>query len=230
MNMKIEGYNETLIIYILAASSRTHAIPAEAYHQGYARNGAIVNGKTFYGYRLPLGQDWGGPLFFTHYSFLGLDPRNLADPYANYWEQNVNQTLINRAHCIQNPHGFVGYSDRSWGLTASDNPWGYNAHSPTNDLGVIAPTAALSSMPYTPAESMAALKYFYYVLGNRLFGPYGFYDAFDVTEGWWANTYIAIDEGPIVCMIENYRTHLLWNLFMTNPEINQGLTKLGFTF
>ena len=159
-----------------------------------------------------------------------MDPRNLSDQYANYWEQNISQALINWAYCVDNPKNWVGYRTDSWGLTASDNPWGYNAQSPTNDLGVISPTAAVSSLPYTPEQSMAAIRHFYFILGDRLWGPYGFYDAFDVTEGWWANSNIAIDEGPIICMIENYRTGLLWDLFMSSPEVQQGLTKLGFTF
>jgi hypothetical protein len=230
MNMKIQGYNETLIVYILAASSSTHPISAATYHEGYAQNGAIVNGSSYYGYILPLGEPYGGPLFFTHYSFLGLDPRNLSDQYANYWEQNVNQSLINYTHCVINAQGYLGYSTVSWGLTASDNPWGYNAQSPTNDLGVISPTAAVSAIAYTPAQSLDAIRFFYYIIGNRLWGPYGFYDAFDVTEGWWASSYLAIDEGPIVDMIENYRTALPWTLFMSNPEIQQGLTKLGFSY
>jgi hypothetical protein len=228
MNMQIRGYNETLITYIVAAVSTTHPVSADVYHQGYARNGGIKNGNSYYGYKLPLGEAYGGPLFFTHYSFLGLDPRNLKDNYADYWEQNVNQSLINHAYCKDNPKGFVGYSDQSWGLTASDNPWGYNAHSPTNDLGVITPTAAISALPYTPEQSMDAIKHFYYILGDRLWGEYGFYDAFDVTAGWWANSYLAIDQGPIICMIENYRSQLLWNLFMSHPEVGTGLTKLGF--
>lgn len=230
INMKIEGYNETLITYIVAASSTTHSISPAVYHQGYARSGGIVNGNTYYGYVLPLGYAYGGPLFFTHYTFLGVDPRNLSDQYANYWEQNVNQSLINWAYCVDNPKKWIGYSTDSWGLTASDNPWGYNAQSPTNDLGVISPTAAVSSLPYTPEQSMAAIRHFYFILGDRLWGPYGFYDAFDVTEGWWANSNIAIDEGPIICMIENYRTALLWDLFMSSAEVQQGLSKLGFTY
>jgi hypothetical protein len=230
INMKIEGYNEALITYMVAASSTTHTILPAVYHEGYARNGAIVNGSSYYGYVLPLGYAYGGPLFFTHYTFLGVDPRNLSDQYANYWEQNVNQSLINWAYCADNPKKWLGYSTDSWGLTASDNPWGYDAQSPTHDLGVITPTAAVSALPYTPEQSMAAIRHFYYILGDRLWGPYGFYDAFDVTEGWWANSNIAIDEGPIICMIENYRTGLLWNLFMSSPEVKQGLTKLGFSY
>jgi hypothetical protein len=230
MNMQINGYNEALIIYVMAASSSTHTIPASAYHNGYARNGGIKNGKTFYGYTLPLGWDYGGPLFFTHYSHLGLDPRNLQDQYANYWEQGVNMTLINRQYCIDNPKNYIGYREDSWGLTASDNPTGYSAHSPTNDLGTITPTAAVSALPYTPEESMAAIRHFYYLLGDKLWGEYGFYDAFDVTDGWWASSYIAIDQGPIICMVENHRTGLLWDLFMSAPEVQQGLDKLGFSY
>lgn len=230
MNYQVRGYNETLITYILAASSPTDAIPATAYHNGYASNGAIRNGRSYYGIELPLGRDYGGPLFFTHYSFLGLDPRNLEDLYANYWEQNVNQSLINWNYCIANPQKFIGYSADSWGLTASDNQSGYSAHSPTNDLGVISPTAAVSALPYVPEQSMKAIRHFYYLLGDKLWGGYGFHDAFNVTQGWWADSYISIDQGPIIIMIENYRTGLLWNLFMQSPEILSGLDKLGFTY
>ena len=229
MNMQIRGYNETLITYLLAATSTTHPVTAAVYTSGYANNGAIKNGNSYFGYKLPLGQAYGGPLFFTHYSFLGLDPRTLQDQFANYWEQNVNQSLINLSWCAGNSKGWVGYSDVCWGLTASDNPWGYNAQSPTNDLGVITPTAAVSAIAYTPEQSMKAIRFFYYTIGDRLWGDYGFYDAFDPTENWWASSYIAIDQGPIVCMIENHRTGLLWNLFMSSPKVEAGLVKLGFT-
>jgi hypothetical protein len=189
----------------------------------------MINGKSFYDYTLPVGSDYGGPLFFAHYSFLGLDPRNLQDAYADYWQQNEHHTRINRAYCIDNPQQYAGYSENNWGLTASDNHLGYAAHSPAHDLGVITPTAALSSFPYTPEASMDALHFFYYTLGDRLWGEYGFYDAFNVTEGWYAGSYLAIDQGPIIIMIENYRTALLWELFMSVPEVWQGLEKLGFT-
>lgn len=230
MNFKIQGYNETLITYIMAAASPTHTIPAVVYQQGFARSGAIINGKSFYGYVLPVGYDYGGPLFFAHYSFLGLDPRNLSDAYANYWTQNVNHSLINWAYCTDNPKNFQGYSDHCWGLTASDIPGGYSANEPNNDIGVISPTAAISSLPYTPEQSMNALRFFYFILGNKLWGTYGFYDAFDVHNAWWADSFLAIDQGPEICMIENYRTGLLWNLFMSCPEVQSGLTKLGFTY
>ncbi|MCW0483746.1 glucoamylase family protein [Gaoshiqia sediminis] len=229
MNMKIQGYNEALITYIMAASSTTHSVSADVYHQGWARNGSIENGKEFYGIRLPVGYDYGGPLFFAHYSFLGIDPRDLSDQYADYWEQNRNHSLINRGYCIENNQQYVGYSAECWGLTASDNHQGYSAHSPTNDLGVITPTAALSSMPFTPEESLDALRFFYYQLGDRLWGEYGFYDAFNLTESWTASSFLAIDQGPIVVMIENYRSQLIWNLLMSHPDVQNGLKRLGFS-
>lgn len=230
MNLPINGWNESLVTYVLAAASPQHSIPKSVYDNGWARKGEMRNGNTFEGTTLPLGPGYGGPLFFSHYSFLGLDPRNLSDAYADYWTQNVNHTLINYKYCVTNPNGFVGYGENCWGLTASDGNAGYSAHSPTNDRGVISPTAALSSFPYTPEQSMKALKFFYYTMGDRLWGPYGFYDAFNVTEGWVANSNIAINQGPILLMIENYRTGLLWNLFMSAPEIQAGLTKLGFSY
>jgi hypothetical protein len=230
MNHEIRGHNETLITYVLAASSPTHPIPASTYHNGYSRGGAIENGSSFFDITLPLGEDYGGPLFFTHYSFLGLDPRQLSDAYADYWEQNTNHTLINRAYVISNPKKFAGYNAKNWGLTASDNFDGYSAHSPTNDIGVISPTAALSSFPYTPEYSMEALKFFYYNVGDRLWGDYGFKDAFSIHDGWYASSYLAIDQGPIIIMIENYRSGLLWDLFMSNPEVQGGLTDLGFSY
>ncbi|MCH6234270.1 glucoamylase family protein [Cognataquiflexum rubidum] len=230
MNLPIRGYNESLIVYVLGAASPTHPIDLAVYEKGWANNGAMRNGKMFYQIPLPLGYDFGGPLFFAHYSFLGLDPRNLSDQYANYWIQNVNHSRINQAHTISNPLGFAGYSESSWGLTASDNHLGYNAHSPTNDLGVISPTAALSSFPYTPVESMKALQFFYFKMGEKLWGQYGFYDAFNITEQWYADSYLAIDQGPIIIMIENHRSGLLWDLFMKDQEVRAGLDKLGFTY
>ncbi len=229
MNMKISGWNESLIVYVLAAASPTHGIPKVVYDEGWARNGNMRNGKKFYGITLPLGSDYGGPMFFAHYSFLGLDPRNLADQYANYWTQNVSHARINNAYCIANPKKYAGYSADYWGLTASDIPGGYTASSPNNDVGTIAPTAALANMPYTTAESMRALHFFYYKLGNKLWGDYGFKDASNLTQSWFASSYLAIDQGPIVVMIENHRTGLLWNTFMQSQEVKDGLTKLGFT-
>lgn len=228
MNLKISGWNESLITYVLAASSPTHPINKDVYDQGWARNGQMVNNSTYYGHKLALGPEMGGPLFFAHYSFLGLNPIKLQDQYANYWEQNRNHTLINYQYCVDNPKDFAGYSENNWGLTASDGNEGYSAHSPINDRGVISPTAALSSIPYTPEESTRALHFFYYKLGDKLWSDYGFKDAFNLSEGWFNDQYIAINQGPIIIMIENYRTGLMWDLFMDIPEIEQGLIKLGF--
>jgi len=230
LNMPITGWNESLIVYVLAASSPTHPITKSVYDAGWARNGAIKNGKSFYDITLPLGEDLGGPLFFAHYSFLGLDPRNLSDTYANYWQQNRSHAQINYTYCVANPHRNYGYGINCWGLTASDIPTGYTASSPSNDVGVIAPTAALSSFPYTPVESMRALHFFYYTLGDKIWGTYGFKDAFNLDKRWFASSYLAIDQGPIVVMIENYRTGLLWNLFMQNTDVQSGLTKLEFSW
>lgn len=228
MNLPISGWNESLIVYVLAAASPTYPISKEVYDNGWTRNGAMKNGKTYHGYELPLGTEKGGPLFLSQYSFLGINPNGLKDQYTDYFIQNKNHTLINRAYCIENPKKYAGYSENCWGLTASDNDKGYSAHSPTNDLGTIAPTAALSAMPYTPKESLEALHFFYYKLGDKLWGKYGFYDAFNLSANWVDSQNIAIDQGPIIVMIENYRTGLLWKHFMSLPEIKNGLKTLGF--
>lgn len=228
MNFPLRGYNETLITYVLAASAERYPVSPAVYHRGWAQSNFFKNGKSFYGFKLPFGFDYGGPLFFTHYSFLGLDPRGLKDQYGDYWEQNLNHTLINRAYCLENPKKYKGYGENSWGLTASDSYVGYAAHSPTEDLGVISPTAALSAFPYTPTHSMKALKHFYFDLGDKLWTEYGFIDAFSEQKNWYAKSHLAIDQGPIIVMIENHRTGLLWKLFMGVPEIQKGLKKLGF--
>jgi hypothetical protein len=228
MNFPVKGFNECLIMYVLAASGQKYSVSPAVYHRGWAESNFFKNGKEFYGIKLPLGFDYGGPLFFSHYSFLGLDPRGLKDQYADYWEQNKNHTLINRAYCVDNPKDFKGYGENCWGLTASDTYNGYNAHSPTNDFGTITPTAALSAFPYTPDYSMQALKHFYNSLGDKLWSEYGFVDAFNETKNWYADSHLAIDQGPIIVMIENYRSGLLWKLFMSCPEIQKGLKRLGF--
>jgi len=257
MNHKIKGYNECMIAYILGASSPTHPINPETYHEGWALNGDIKVNNTTYGHTLTLKHhtdpEKGGPLFWSHYSFLGLNPKNLSDKYGNYWENNVAHTMINRAHCIENPHGYKGYGENCWGLTSSYSVRGaaqyfrgqtdvkpvpdslsiengYAGHKPIFDLGVIAPTAAISSIPYAPEEVIPVIRHFYEDLGDRLWGPYGFYDAFSEDYNWWPKKYLAIDQGPIVVMIENYRSGLLWNLFMKEEDVKNGLEKLGFTY
>mgnify|MGYP001183546138 FL=1 len=236
MNFAVQGYNECLIMYVLAASSPTYGISAEVYHEGWAENGKIKGTSSYGGRTLNMryqgNPPHGGPLFWAHYSYLGLDPGGLKDKYADYWEENKNLALINYQWCVDNPKNFKGYGKNNWGLTASYSTRFYAAHAPNNenDLGVISPTAALSSFPYTPEQSMAAMKYWSsnQQMKEKLWGPYGFYDAFSEQDNWFPQKYLAIDQGPVVAMMENYRTGLLWNLFMSCPEIKEGLKKLGF--
>ena len=229
MNFPLRGYNEAMIVYILAIASPTHPVLASYWNTGWTSNANYKNGNSWYGHKLLVGPAYGGPLFFAHYSFLGFDPRGIKNKDVNYFINNRNHTLINRGWCIANPLNHKGYSAECWGLTASDNPFGYLAHEPgSRDNGTITPTAALSSMPYTPSESMDALRYFYFTEGEKLFGKYGFYDAFNAKVNWYADSYLAIDQGPIVCMIQNLRTELLWKQFMKNPEIKPALDAIGF--
>jgi hypothetical protein len=229
MNFSVRGFNEAMMVYLLAAASPTHKVPPSLYNTGWAGTG-YADGNSYYGYRLDVGPYRGGPLFFAHYSFIGFDPRYWRDRYTNYFVRNRHHSLINRAYCIENPKRYTGYSADCWGLTASDDPWGYSAHEPVSDRdnGTITPSAALSSMPYTPQESMAALRHFYRQYGSQLWGQYGFYDAFNPSRNWFARSYLAIDQGPIICMIENNRTGLLWRYFMKNPEIEVALRAIGF--
>ncbi|MCK7590685.1 beta-glucosidase [Subsaxibacter sp. CAU 1640] len=237
INLELKGYNETMIAFILGAASPDYSIPSEAYHEGWASNGGIVSGANPYGIPIVLRHSgnptYGGPLFFSHYSFLGLDPTTLSDQYGNYMNAARNHSRINYQYCVQNPQNHTDYGQNCWGLTASytrnaDGSLGYTAHSPSNDTGVISPTAAVSSIPYTPQESLAAMHFFYQ---KNLMGPAGFYDAFSPRYSYWvANAYLAIDQGPQIIMIENHRTRLLWNLFMQNEDVQNGLDALGFTY
>ena len=233
MNFAVHGFNECLVMYILAAASPTYPIDREVYTEGWAENGAIVDENEVEGYRLRLRYQGveAGPLFWAHYSFLGLDPRGLRDDYCeDYFGEMRNYSLINRAYCIRNPRHYKGYGKDCWGLTASYSTAGYAAHAPVEreDRGVIAPTAALSSIVYTPEESMDVMRYLYGPLHEKVWGPYGFYDAFSQTDDWYPQKYLAIDQGPIAVMIENHRSELLWRLFMSHPDVQNGLRKLGF--
>jgi hypothetical protein len=231
MNFPIYGWDEALITYIIAASSPTYPISREVYENCWKNKATWKNGKSYYGIKLPLDNyyDKGGPLFFEQYTFIGINPNGLTDNEGiDYFEQGRNHALIQRAYCMENPKGYKGYGENCWGLTAGDSYEGYRAHCPSMDYGVIQPTAALSSFPFTPEYSMQALKHFYFDLGNKLWGEYGFIDGFSESKNWYAKSYIAPDEGPIVGMIENYRSGLLWNLFMNIPDIQNGLKKLGF--
>jgi hypothetical protein len=233
-NFAVHGYNECMILYVMAASSPTSDIPASVYHEGWAQNGAINAISHYRSDTLHLHMQGdpphGGPLFWAHYSYVGLDPTGLKDRYGDYWKEICTQAIINYKWCVDNPKHFKGYSSNNWGLTASYSVKGYAAHAPDslNDLGVISPTAAVSSLPYTPTQSLAAIRFWYGHLKDKLWGRYGFYDAFSEEAGWFPKYYLAIDQGPATVMIENYRSGLLWKLFMSCPEVHAGLKKLGF--
>ncbi len=233
MNFPVGGYNEALVMYVLAAASPTHPIDAEVYHQGWARNGEIAKDTVYYGLETELrhyehGGSPVGPLFWAHYSYLGLNPKGLSDQYGDYWKLNQNHALIHYKHAVENPNNYKGYGENLWGHTSSYSIKGYSVHKPDQDLGVISPTAALSSMPYTPEESMRFLRTLYQEQ-DSLIGKYGPYDAFSFEHNWSVPRYLAIDQGPIPVMIENYRSGMLWELFMGNKEVQKGLKKLGFS-
>lgn len=234
MNFPVGGYNEALIMYILAAGSPTYPINREVYDKGWAKNGDISNGTIYYGLETEVNHyehdnSPVGPLFWAHYSYLGLNPNGLTDTYADYWKLNVNHALIHYKHSVANPNKFKGYDENYWGLTSSYSPKGYASHRPDKDIGVISPTAALSSMPYTPKESMQFLTALY-TKHDSLIGKYGPFDAFSMEKNWYLPRYLAIDQGPIPVMIENYRSGLLWKLFMANEDVQKGLDKLEFQY
>ncbi|RZJ65213.1 MAG: beta-glucosidase [Flavobacterium sp.] len=245
MDFPLEGYNETMITYVLGASSPKYPINPSVYHDCWARKGDIVTDKKQYGIPLILkhnyAEDWGGSLFWAHYSYVGLDPAELSDKYANYWDVNYNQTKINYEYCVKNPKKFKCYGPDYWGLTASysinaegtigydsKKRVGYNAHQPNNDHGIVSPTAAVSSIVYMPKESLAAMRNFYENYNEESWGVAGFYDAISCQYKASAKQYLAIDQGPMVVMIENHRSGLLWKLFMNAPEVQSGLLSLGF--
>jgi len=228
-NLRITGWNEGMIAYLLAIASPTHPIPSDCYALGWASSKHYANGKEYYGLRQSVGSSMGQPLFFTQYSFIGFDPRGKSDAFCDYFANNRNTTLIHRAYAIDNPGKHAGYGENVWGLTPSIGPDRYQPSAPgKKDFGTIAPTACLSAMPYAPKESMAALRHLYKYYGPKLWGEYGFRDAFNPDLDWYAQSYLAIDQGPIIAMIENHRTGLCWKLFMDNPEIAPMLAKVGF--
>ncbi|WP_424928277.1 glucoamylase family protein [Amaricoccus tamworthensis] len=226
--LALGGWNECLPVFVLGAGSPTHPLPTRSYHEVWAKTPVFLNGRSYGGITLPLGPDRGGPLFLSQYPFLAIDPRGLVDDYADYGAQARAHSLVSRWHCLENPHGHAGYGPRCWGLTASDDPDGYAAHAPDRDNGTITPTAALSSFPYCPEHSMPVLRHLHDDLGDRLWGEYGFYDAFCPSRDWVASTNLAIDQGPIVVGLENHRSGLIWKLGMSRPEIINGLKRLGF--
>ncbi|MBS2097562.1 glucoamylase family protein [Carboxylicivirga linearis] len=245
INHKLIGWNETMITYLLAIASPTHSVPADMYYNGWASQEELAvtyrkawgntddgsfytNGNYYHGVKLPVGVGNGGPLFFIHYSFMGFNPHLFTDKYTNYFDNNQRIALINWRYCSVNPKNYRGMNDSFWGLTASDGPWGYNAIEPKieKDNGTLAPTGALASFPYTPEQSMEALKNMYRNHGKYLWGEYGFKDAVNLEENWCAGIYMGLNQAPVTVMIENYRTGLIWNLFMKNKEIQEAISKI----
>ena len=245
INHRLIGWNETMVVYLLAMASPTHPVPASMYYTGWASQERIAkkyrsnwgqsndgdmytNGNSYYGITLDVGVNNGGPLFFTHYSYMGYDPHFITDRYTNYFVNNQNIARINYAYCLDNPCGYKGYGEDGWGLTASDGPFDYSADEPViwQDHGKLTPTGAISSFPYTPEESMKALKNYYFNYGHFLWGEYGFRDAFNLTDNWCSEIYMGLNQAPVTVMIENYRTGLIWKLFMKDPGIQNGLRKL----
>ncbi|SDF70372.1 glucoamylase family protein [Epilithonimonas hungarica] len=237
MNMKLQGFDETLITYILAAASPNYSIEKSVYQNGWARNGGIKTSGSQFGIPLVVNHNGAngtvGPMFWSHYSFLGLDPRGLSDEYVNYGDVTKNHAKIMYEYCVRNPKSWQGYNSKSWGLTASysrnpDGTTGYSAHQPNNDLGIISPTAAISNMPYTPTESMDFLRFLYNENYSKYIGIAGPYDAYSIQYNWVTPRYLAIDQGTIAPMVENSQTQFLWKLFMNATDVRQGLIKLGF--
>ena len=245
INHNLIGWNETMVTYLLAIASPTHSVHASMYYSGWANQDSVGqkyrsswgqtndgsmyrNNNTYFGIKLDVGVSNGGPLFFTHYSYMGYDPHAITDRYTNYFTNNQNIAKINHAYCVANPKKYAGYGDSAWGLTASDGPFNYSADEPVEwqDHGKIAPTGAISSFPYTPVESMKALKHYYHRYGKFLWGEYGFRDAFDLTNNWCSEIFMGLNQAPMTVMIENHRTGLIWNLFMGAPDIQNGLKKL----
>jgi hypothetical protein len=246
INHRLTGWNETMVTYLLAIASPTHNVPASMYYSGWAnqdstgqqyrmnwggtKDGAMyTNGNTYFGIKLDVGVSDGGPLFFTHYSYVGYDPHLITDKYTNYFTNNKNIALINYRYCLKNPNNYKGYGDSCWGLTASVGPYHYSPNEPVpgRDDGKITPTGAVSSFPYTPLQSMKAVKNYYYNYGRFLWGAYGFRDAFNLTENWCSDIYMGLNQATMVAMIENYRTGLLWKLFMRDADVKNGLDKLS---
>jgi hypothetical protein len=222
------GYNEASIMYILAIGSPTYPVDAS----GWQKWTSGYKWETHYGYTYVIFP----PLFGHQYSHCWIDYRNINDQYMRdqgitYFENSRRATLAQQAYAVANPSGYTGYSDSLWGLTASDTPTGYNARGappPENDDGTITPTAPISSLPFAPEAVIPVMRNMWNNYRTQLWTPYGFRDAFNLGKNWWDADIIGIDQGPIIIMIENYRTQAVWKRFMKNPDVQRGLQVAGF--
>ena len=237
------GFNEALIVYILAAGSgHTYA---EKGYQSWLNTYKV--GEPY----PELKHVMYPPLFVHQYSHMFVDFRNMYDSFMknlgiDYFENSRRATLTQRLYSMENPKNWVGYDSLTWGITACDGPGeeynfngnvflGYAGRGTSGpdftffDDGTIAPTAAGGSIVFTPEYSIPALKNMYERFGQKgLWGKYGFKDAFNLTANWFGPEYIGIDQGPFVIMIENLRTGLVWEYLMRDPVIKKGLDRLGF--
>ncbi len=224
------GYNEGMVLNLLGLGAVNSQLPASVWNSwvsGYTQE--TYAGYTFVGFP---------PLFGHQYSHCWVDFRNIADAYMRgmgitYAENTRRATLAQRQYCVANPGHFASYGQNLWGLTACDGPPpnGYAARGAPpaqNDDGTIAPTAAAGSLPFASEVSLPALRYMYSQYRTSIWSPYGFRDAFNLQASWWGPDEIGIDEGPIVLMVENYRTQSVWNRFMKSPVIQLGLERAGF--
>ena len=220
MHLPVTGFNECQIAYVLALASPTHPIEPKTYWQGWEPPNYGVS-RTEFGIQLELGNRpaLGPSLFMAHYSYLGLDPHQIFFRGKSYFDHFRDFCQVQVLYAESKSNTFKGYGPL-WGITASAGPDGYRAFAPgSRDSGTLAPTAALSSIPYLPKESLACLLEMYEKHGSALWGPFGFYDAFNFSRDWVAKNYLCIDVGPIAPMIENYRSGLCWNTFMKAKEI-----------
>jgi hypothetical protein len=243
------GYNEAMILYVLALGSPTHTIPAESW----------TAWTSTYQWANYYGQEHVnfGPLFGHQYSQMYIDFRGIYDPYMkdkgiDYFENSKRATYANRAYCMANPGHYTGYSTNIWGLTACDGPGNSNKINPNisfmgyhargaaqyynDDDGTITPTAAGGSIAFAPEICIPALQAMYEQYGDKIYTRYGFVDAFnlsienkDGSTGWVDTDHLGIDQGPILIQAENYRSELVWNLMKKNPYIINGLKKAGFS-
>lgn len=226
-SLMIRGWNECFITYLLAVASPAHGIGTEVYRSGWFHpTVGLGDTREVYGIRQDVEWDTSWPLFFAHYSFIGFDPHALGYKGRSYFDHIQDACLVQIVYAHNKSSRFKDYGEL-WGLTASADPDGYRAHAPgEEDNGTLTPTASLASMPYVPGFVMTNARRMYRDHGETLWGPFGFYDAFNPSQEWVSNNYIGIDVGPIAPMIENYRSGLLWKLFMNAPEIKAAVDSL----
>jgi hypothetical protein len=216
-------FSEGMLLYILAIGSPTHPIPVESWREMLRTAGSYRDYRLI---QMP-------PLFTHQYPHVWLDLRGQNDGLADYFENSVNASRANRAFCIEQASKFAGYGPNLWGLSASEGPAGYRAYGAPPGWtvvhdGTIAPTACGSSIVFTPEESIACLQNIREYYSDAMWGPYGFSDAMNLGKQWFSDKVLAIDQGPLLLMIENYRTGLIWKFMERSAPVKTALEKIGF--